>query len=112
MVIFDKIKSFPAVYEQGDKIKSDCFVCLYKPSVSGVLRVGIVASKKSISKKAVWRNFAKRRCRALLQAHAKTVEGLQPLEVVFVLRSSILTRDWDKIDGEFQKLLGKLKVVG
>ncbi len=96
--------TFAQVFRQAKAWHTPAFVCFYLSSTD--CRVGFVASKKV--GKAVERNRAKRRLRALFYSHyPEAPEGL----FVLVAKRAVLTTDFDQLSEQFKKALKQLSTL-
>ena len=101
-----KLKSqqaFSEVFAKGAKRVHTCFV-LYRLDVAGAdsVHIGVIASKKQF-KRAVDRNFAKRRLRALARDYCLQSGLASGVHIIMVARSRILHADFHSLQRDLKK---------
>ena len=102
--MIDKITDFQTIFKEGHRAKGDFFVSHAKPGTPW--RVGVVASKKRVSKRAVDRNRVKRRLRALVRGLLG--EGTLFSKSFFLVISAdrkTIDAPWDALTQELKRQL-------
>jgi ribonuclease P protein component len=94
---------FRNIYQQGKKVTGKYIIAFVNSNSAELSRFGIVTSKKV--GKAVTRNKAKRRLRAIIQQ--ETVNLKAGFDVVIVVRKYFPDASFELIKKDFLKVMGK-----
>ena len=103
-----KNRDFQQVRQQGRSISSRLLVLAWMPNDLARLRIGIVVSKR-ISKHAVTRNYIKRLLSEAIRASLQELSG--GWDVIFSVRSSILTADLPMLQQDVRMLLRRARLL-
>jgi ribonuclease P protein component len=103
-----KNRNFQQVRQQGRSISSRLLVLAWMPNDLARMRIGIVVSKR-ISKHAVTRNYIKRLLSDAIRASLQELSG--GWDVIFSVRSSILTADLPMLQQDVRMLLRRARLL-
>ena len=103
-----KNRNFQQVRQQGRSISSRLLVLAWMPNDLARIRIGIVVSKR-ISKHAVTRNYIKRLLSEAIRASLQELSG--GWDVIFSVRSSILTDDLPMLQQDVRMLLRRARLL-
>ncbi len=104
-------QSFSEIMKNGEKITTGVAILLYKKEYKAVsdsacsfFNVGIIASKK-VFKKAVSRNFVKRRMRAAIREITLSVSAHKTINLVCIMRARAEYCKYNSFKTELEKHL-------
>ncbi|MCL4135411.1 UNVERIFIED_CONTAM: hypothetical protein GTU68_033127 [Idotea baltica] len=98
-----KAKEFQYIQKFGTKLFSKQFLLIYTENNLEHSRLGLVVSKK-VSKRAVKRNFIKRRLKEIFRLSQN--EFIKPIDLVIIARKESLNLSYDEFE---RQILGTLK---
>lgn len=119
---FTSIKSrrvFSEIMKNGKKVVTSVSVLLYQieifkevasPEARGFFNLGIIASKKSF-KKAVSRNFVKRRIRAAVREMDFVIPAGKTFNLVCIVRGRAESSDYGKFFKELSENIQKASIT-